>query len=115
MQTIRQQIIDLLQEQEFNAREISQALSIMEKEVYDHLEHIDRTICRQGMRLVVQPYACLSCGFTFEGRRRWTPRPLSGLPAWTYPDGRLSHWSCLTDWLETQHGRNNFRSRFCRV
>lgn len=72
MQTIRQQIIDLLQEQEFNAREISQALSIMEKEVYDHLEHIDRTIGRQGMKLVVLPYACLSCGFTFEGRRRWT-------------------------------------------
>ena len=72
MQTIRQQIIDLLQDQEFNAREISQALSIMEKEVYDHLEHIDRTIGRQGMKLVVQPYACLSCGYTFEDRRRWT-------------------------------------------
>jgi transcriptional regulator len=72
MQTIRQQIIDLLREQEFNAREISQALSIMEKEVYDHLEHIDRTIGRQGMKVVVQPYACLSCGYTFESRRRWT-------------------------------------------
>ena len=66
MQTIRQQIIDLLREQEFNAREISQVLHIMEKEVYDHLEHIDRTIGRQGLKLVVQPYACLSCGFTLK-------------------------------------------------
>jgi hypothetical protein len=72
MQTIRQQIIDLLREQESNAREISQAVHIMEKEVYAHLEHIDRTIGRQGLKLVVQPYACLSCGFTFEARRRWT-------------------------------------------
>jgi len=56
MPTVRQQIIALLQEQALDARELSQALSIMEKEVYGHLEHIDRTICRQGMKLVVQPF-----------------------------------------------------------
>jgi hypothetical protein len=70
--TVRQQIITLLQEQALNARELSQALSIMEKEVYGHLEHIDRTIGRQGMKLVVQPYTCLSCGYIFANRRRWT-------------------------------------------
>ncbi|HBI15870.1 MAG TPA: transcriptional regulator [Desulfobulbaceae bacterium] len=72
MQTIRRQIIDLLRQQEFNAREISQALSIMEKEVYGHLEHIDRTIGRHAMKMVVLPYTCLSCGYSFVGRRRWT-------------------------------------------
>ena len=47
MSTIRQQIIELLEEQQMNARDLTQALSIMEKEVYQHLEHIDRSIVRQ--------------------------------------------------------------------
>ena len=38
MSTIRQQIIDLLQHEQMNARDLSQTLSIMEKEVYPHLE-----------------------------------------------------------------------------
>ena len=71
MSTVRQHIIDLLSEQVLNARELSQSLSIMEKEVYLHLEHIDLTIARQGRRLEVDPFACLSCGFVFEGRKRW--------------------------------------------
>jgi len=71
MSTIRQQMIDLLSEQELNARELSTALSIMEKEVYTHLEHIDRTISRQGGKLEIDPFTCLTCGFTFEGRKRW--------------------------------------------
>ena len=72
MPTVRQQIISLLQEGEFNARELSQAVSVMEKEVYSHLEHIERTIGRQGLKLVVSPFTCLSCGYAFAGRRRWT-------------------------------------------
>jgi predicted Zn-ribbon and HTH transcriptional regulator len=72
MPTIRQQIIDLLSEQEMTARDLSQALSIMEKEVYSHLEHIDRSIARQQKKLVVVPFACLLCGFSFAARKKWT-------------------------------------------
>jgi predicted Zn-ribbon and HTH transcriptional regulator len=72
MPTVRQQIIDLLSVEELNAMEISQAVSIREREVYDHLAHISRTLASQGKRLVVSPYTCLSCGFTFEGRHRIT-------------------------------------------
>lgn len=71
MSTIRQQIIELLAEEEMNAREISQALSIMEREVYDHLQHIDRTLARQNKKLVLAPYRCLKCGYTFDNRKRW--------------------------------------------
>lgn len=71
MLTVRQQIISLLQEQERNAMELSQILGIMEKEVYGHLEHIERSLGRQGMKLTVSPFTCLSCGFTFTGRKRW--------------------------------------------
>jgi len=71
MGTIRQQIIDLLAEQPCTALEVSVALSIMEKEVYGHLEHIDRTLVRQGKKLAFSPFTCLNCGFVFEGRKRW--------------------------------------------
>lgn len=71
MSTIRQQIIELLSEEELNAREISQALSIMEREVYEHLGHIERTLARQGKKLVITPYQCLNCGYRFAGRQRW--------------------------------------------
>lgn len=71
MSTKRQQIIDLLAEQPCTALELSVALSIMEKEVYDHLEHIERSLARQSKKLVVSPFACLNCGFVFEARRRW--------------------------------------------
>ena len=71
MSTLRQQIIDLLAEQEMTARDLSQALSIMEKEVYSHLEHIDRSLARQRKKLMVKPFECLSCGFRFDARKKW--------------------------------------------
>ncbi len=72
MSTIRQQIIELLSEQEMNARDLSQALSVMEKEVYEHLGHIERTLLRQKRKLMVNPCKCLSCGYTFDDRKRWS-------------------------------------------
>ncbi len=72
MATIRQQIIALLHNEEVNALEISQLLSIREKEVYEHLEHIRRTLSSQGKRLLVRPYGCMKCGFLFKDRPRFT-------------------------------------------
>ena len=72
MSTIRQQIIDLLQHEQMNARDLSQALSIMEKEVYSHLEHIIKTLATQKKKLVVIPCECLSCGFVFESREKFS-------------------------------------------
>jgi hypothetical protein len=69
--TIRQEIIALLRREEVNAREISQLMSIPEKEVYGHLDHISRTLSSQGKRLLVEPYACLHCGFSFKDRYRF--------------------------------------------
>ena len=70
MSTIRQQIIDLLQHEQMNARDLSQALSIMEKEVYPHLEHITKTLAAQKKKLLIIPCECLSCGFVFESRKK---------------------------------------------
>lgn len=72
MHTIRRQIIDLLTEGERGAREISQILRIREREVYEHLEHIERSVASRKGKLVVNPARCLECSYLFEDRRRLT-------------------------------------------
>ena len=47
-------------------------LSIREKEVYDHLEHISRSASAKGLKLIVTPFQCLNCGFLFKDRQRFT-------------------------------------------
>lgn len=72
MPTIRQSIIDLLEQEELNAIDISQTLSIREKEVYEHLAHISRTLKAKQQKLIVNPYCCLNCGYEFTGRQQFT-------------------------------------------
>lgn len=69
-QTLRRSIIELLSEKELSAREISAAVSIREKEVFDHLAHIEKSLQAQKRRLVVTPAQCLSCDYVFTDRRR---------------------------------------------
>jgi len=70
--TVRQRMVALLSEREMTARDLSQALGIREREVYDHLSHIARTVAAQGGRLTVLPVLCLACGWVFEKRTRFT-------------------------------------------
>lgn len=68
MATIRQQLKELLQEDQWNALDLSRELSIREKEVYDHLEHLRRS--SGGRKMHVSPYHCLSCNYIFTKRKR---------------------------------------------
>ncbi|MCP4631267.1 MAG: transcriptional regulator [bacterium] len=72
MPTIRQQIIELLTDEQMDARELSQAVGIKEKEVYDHLTHIARSVAAMGSKLTIRPSECLKCGYVFQNRRRFT-------------------------------------------
>jgi hypothetical protein len=72
METIRQQMISLLVDKEMDARELSQAMGIREKEVYEHLPHIARSVAAQKKQLVIQPVRCLACGYVFKDRKRFT-------------------------------------------
>ena len=72
MSTIRQEMIGLLSQGEYGAKEISKILRISEKEVYTHLEHISRSLKSQNMRLKINPAVCLACGFKFEARNRFS-------------------------------------------
>ena len=72
MGTIRRQIINLLSEKEMTARDLSQALRIREKEVYEHLPHAERSVKNSKKKLTIHPAACLKCGYVFKDRRRFT-------------------------------------------
>ena len=72
METIRQQMIALLIDREMDARELSQTMGIREKEVYEHLPHIARSVAAQKKKLIIRPVRCLACGYVFKERRRFT-------------------------------------------
>ena len=72
MPTLRQKIIDLLADREMDARELSREVGIKEKEVYEHLAHIERSLTAKGSKLVIRPSECLNCGYVFKNRRRLT-------------------------------------------
>jgi hypothetical protein len=71
-QTLRRKIRSLLNQQEMDARELSQALGIKEKEVYEHLVHVERSVASSGGKFIVTPSLCQLCGYVFEARRRLT-------------------------------------------
>lgn len=70
MPTTRQQMIEVLSKEPLEARELSQLLGIREKEVFEHLAHIVRSLNRHNRRLVVTPSKCLACGYVFSKRGR---------------------------------------------
>ena len=51
-------------------QELSGTVSVAEKQLLDHLEHLARSLERQGQRLIVEPSRCLACGFVFDSRKR---------------------------------------------
>jgi len=71
MLTSRQAIRELLQEGPASSLEISQRLSLPEKEVLEHLEHLARSP-GPGYRLQLTPAVCKKCGFAFKKRERLT-------------------------------------------
>jgi transcriptional regulator len=71
-ETVRRKIIRLLEAGDTTALDISGAVRIREREVYDHLAHIDRSLKARGRRVEIVPSECLGCGYVFSDRRRFT-------------------------------------------
>src|SRR5262245_66290928 len=70
--TQRAALLDALRGAALTAREISVRTSLREKDVAEHLEHLERSLRREGERLIVEPAKCLACGFEFKSRGRLT-------------------------------------------
>lgn len=64
-ETIRQELIRLLSERKFSANALSRQIGKSEKEIYDHLDQLQKT-----GDLVMIPAECADCGYKFAGRER---------------------------------------------
>jgi predicted Zn-ribbon and HTH transcriptional regulator len=70
IRTVREAIRAELLQGAATAREISERVSIPEKDVAGHLEHLEKSLRARGERLVVQPASCIACGYAFVRRAR---------------------------------------------
>ena len=64
-ETVRQEIIRLLEEGEFSVSDISKEVGQSERDINDHLDQISKS----GL-LVIIPSECANCGFVFKDRKR---------------------------------------------
>ena len=103
--TLRKEIIALLQDGEWTAQDISQAVHISQKEVYGHLEHIQRSLRGSFM---IKPAACLACGFTFT--KRTSVRSPSRCPLCKNEHIKEPIYFC-TNQGENRDGKNNSNER----
>ncbi len=68
--TVRHELIAALEQGQRSAKELSSEVRISEKEVYDHLEHIRKSLQGSGRQFTVMPAECRKCGFVFSKRAR---------------------------------------------
>ena len=63
METTRQQIAAILREDPATASDLGESLSLPTPVVYDHIEHVSRSIGDDDGEFLVAPPACRECGF----------------------------------------------------
>jgi len=68
MPTLRKRIAEALEGDFLDLREISKLFGIKEREVLDHLIHIEKSLHHRGF--TVEPASCQECGFSFKKRTR---------------------------------------------
>ena len=69
-ETVRQKIASVLVGNTLSARDLSVETGISEKDVYEHLEHIQKTVSKGGRSFIVVPAVCRMCNFIFRKRDR---------------------------------------------
>jgi len=63
--SLRKEIVDALQGSEHSLGSLSRLLRKSEKEIVDHLGHIQKS-----ENLIIEPAECLKCAFVFHERKR---------------------------------------------
>ncbi len=69
-ETVRKEIIGAIERETLSAKEISGIVGISEKDVYEHLHHIQISISKKERSLVITPAECRKCGFSFKKRAK---------------------------------------------
>jgi len=72
MPTDRQRLSDLLLRGPFTLQEISQEMGLSTKDVLLHMAHVRRSV-RPPRQFILEPAACLRCGYRFKDRSRLNP------------------------------------------
>lgn len=70
-ETVRQAIQRELEAGPCSAQDLSKLVSIREKEVAQHLEHLEKSLKHESKRLKMEAPVCLSCDFVFKERSRF--------------------------------------------
>ncbi|WP_027359285.1 transcriptional regulator [Desulforegula conservatrix] len=70
MGTVRQRIVECLEDREMTVRDLSKTLHVSETDVMDHLSHISISVKTQNKKLRINPSQCGICGFIFKDRSR---------------------------------------------
>jgi pyruvate-ferredoxin/flavodoxin oxidoreductase len=70
--TPRAAVREALQERPLTARELGKRTGLRDREVEEQLEHLARSLAREGDKLVIKPATCLACEYVFASRERWT-------------------------------------------
>jgi transcriptional regulator len=68
--TVRHGIMQEIEKGFCSAKDLSAAVKIPEREVYAHLEHIQKTLASSRRRFLIRPAECKRCGFSFSKRDR---------------------------------------------
>jgi hypothetical protein len=69
-ETARQALRERLERGAFTVRELARELGQREGDVVAHLEHLRRSLSRDGLTLAIEPASCDRCGFEFDKRTR---------------------------------------------
>jgi transcriptional regulator len=68
--TVRQRIVELLRSSELTTHEISRQASVAERDVAEHLRHLEHSLLHSGERLHVLAPHCVKCDFAFDNREK---------------------------------------------
>ncbi|HKO52916.1 MAG TPA: transcriptional regulator [Polyangiaceae bacterium] len=68
--TVRERIAQALRGGQLTAREISERASVQERDVAEHLKHLEYSLPHGGEELQTGPPHCIKCGFEFSQRER---------------------------------------------
>jgi len=72
LQSPRELLLQTLSAKQLTVRALSQAAGLSERDVLNHLQHLQKSLKAQNRRLKVTPATCLDCHFIFQKRERLT-------------------------------------------
>ena len=62
----RKELIELLQQQTSTVNELARRFQVRPKEIEEELEHIRKSVKKEGLTLKITPAECRKCGFVFN-------------------------------------------------